>query len=207
MTDDPDTDERAAGRNAPAAARRAADSDRVFVVDPDEIEAGTDPLGIGDGTAPVGSYVLVYSLGSAATMTVGALGAATFPPGTYAYVGSAFGSNGLGRVDRHRRVASGDHDVTHWHIDYFGSNPDATLDSVVAVPREDVECRLATEIADRRSPAVSAPLEGFGASDCACATHFLGGVDSARDADSPANSESDTLGVTAVDVAVSVIRS
>lgn len=202
MTDDPGTDERASGRDAPATTRRAADSDRVFVVDPDEIEAGTDPLGIGDGTAPVGSYVLVYSLGSAATMTVGALGAATFPPGAYAYVGSAFGSNGLGRVDRHRRVASGDHDVTHWHIDYFGNNSDTALEVVVAVPSEAIECRLATEIADvacRRSSAIVSPLEGFGASDCSCATHLIGAESGLCH-----DSASDSLGTAAVEAAVSV---
>jgi Uri superfamily endonuclease len=154
----------------------------VAVVDPEAIEAGTDALGIGDGTAPPGTYVLLFSLDSAATITVGALGTARFPAGAYAYVGSAFGSNGLGRVDRHRRVAAGAHDVQHWHVDYLGGHPDVTLDAVVAVPRADVECRLATGLADAvdgRDAVDPTPLDGFGASDCTCETHLLGGSDAA----------------------------
>mgnify|MGYP000459967325 CR=1 FL=1 len=173
-------------------------SEAVRVVDPEAIEEGTDALGIGDGTAPPGTYVLLFTLDSAATITVGALGTATFPAGAYAYVGSAFGSNGLGRVDRHRRVAAGAHDVQHWHVDYLGSHPDVALDAVVVVPRADVECRLSIEIADAvdRLPAVvPTPLEGFGASDCTCGTHLLGGGDT------------DTLGDAVVALAETVTRS
>jgi len=122
--------------------------------------------------------------------------------GAYAYVGSAFGSNGLGRVDRHRRVASGDHDVTHWHIDYFGSNPNAALEGVVAVPNDAIECRLATEIAEvvrRRSSAIVSPIDGFGASDCSCATHLIG-----AESGSGHDSASDSLGTAAVEAALSV---
>ena len=174
------------------------DSEGVRVVDPEAIADGTDALGIGDGAAPPGTYVLLFTLDSAATITVGALGAATFPAGAYAYVGSAFGSNGLGRVDRHRRVAAGAHDVQHWHVDYLGSHPDVTLDAAVVVPREDVECRLATEIADAvdRRPAIeSTPLDGFGASDCTCARHLFEG------------SDTDSLGDSVVAVAEALRRS
>jgi Uri superfamily endonuclease len=178
----------------------AGDNDAV-VVDPDAIAEATDPLDIGAGDAPPGTYALVYSLPAATTMTVGALGTAEFPAGAYAYVGSAFGSNGLGRVDRHRRVAEGSHTVTHWHIDYFGGHDTTSLVGVVAAPRANVECRLATELRDRASASQTVgagsgagagagsgagasphgsgerPLDGFGASDCDCPTHFVGGAD------------------------------
>ena len=169
----------------------------AIVVDPDSIAEATDPLGIGAGDAPPGTYALVYSLPAATTMTVGALGAAEFPAGAYVYVGSAFGSHGLGRVDRHRRVAEGSHTVTHWHLDYFGGHDSTSLVDVVAAPRADVECRLATELRDRTSASQTVgagfgagaeagasphgsgerPLDGFGASDCDCPTHFVGGAD------------------------------
>ncbi|WP_049987780.1 GIY-YIG nuclease family protein [Halobellus rufus] len=153
---------------------------RALVVDPAAIAAGEDPLGIGAGTAPPGSYVLCYSTDAPLTVEIGALGAATFEAGAYAYVGSAFGPNGLGRVDRHRRVAAGDHDVRHWHVDYFGGHPDVSLAAVIAAPHADVECRLASGLRERAAdptggPAV--PLPGFGASDCACATHLIGASD------------------------------
>ncbi|RLM57594.1 GIY-YIG nuclease family protein [Halobellus sp. Atlit-31R] len=137
--------------------------DPAVVLDPDAIAAGADGLGIGD--APPGTYALVFELDADATFTVGALGAATFPAGAYAYVGSAFGSNGLGRVDRHRRVAAGDHDVTHWHVDYLGSHPETSLDAVVAAPHADVECRLAAALTAARTASDGASDHGGSASD------------------------------------------
>lgn len=179
-----------------SAVSTAASADCV-VVDPDAIAGGEDALGIGAGDAPPGTYALVFELSTAATISVGALGTTTFPAGAYAYVGSAFGSNGLGRVDRHRRVSAGDHDVTHWHVDYLGGHPGVSLDSVVAAPDADAECRLARELlpmadADQKSPdssptksrgsdasreLASSPIEGFGASDCDCRAHLVSGPD------------------------------
>ena len=157
-----------------------ADLDDVAVLAPDDVADGTDPLGVGAGTAPPGAYALLFTVDPAATITVGALGDAAFPAGAYAYVGSAFGSNGLGRVGRHRRVADGAHDVRHWHVDYLGSHPNASLTAVVAAPRADVECRVATELRRRLAAATDdavTPLTGFGASDCECPAHLVGGAD------------------------------
>ncbi|WP_435186373.1 GIY-YIG nuclease family protein [Halobellus sp. EA9] len=148
----------------------------IHVLDPAAIEADRDPLGVGAGDAPPGTYALVYSLRKAATLPVGALGRAAFPAGAYAYVGSAFGSNGLGRIDRHRRVAAGDHDVTHWHVDYLGAHPETSLTSVLAAPDADVECALASELLGTDS-ARAPPLAGFGASDCDCPAHLVAGAD------------------------------
>lgn len=152
-----------------------ADRD-VVAVDPDAIAAERDPLGIGAGDAPSGTYALVYSLRKAASIPVGALGRAAFPAGAYAYVGSAFGSNGLGRVDRHRRIATGDHDVTHWHVDYLGGQRAASLAAVLAAPEADVECALAGELLASEG-VEEPPLSGFGASDCDCPTHLAVGDD------------------------------
>ncbi len=160
--------------------------DGAVVVAPAAVAAGTDPLGVGDGDAPPGTYVLVFRVAPAATIEVGALGSVTLPAGGYAYVGSAFGSNGLGRVDRHRRVADGSHDVRHWHVDYLGGHAAASLDAVVAAPRADVECRVATELRAKQESSggatTAAPVSGFGASDCDCPAHLVagGGPDSLR---------------------------
>jgi Uri superfamily endonuclease len=151
----------------------------AVVLNPDAVAEETDPLGIGAGDAPPGTYALVFEVDPAATITVGALGSAEFPSGAYAYVGSAFGSNGLGRVDRHRRVAAGSHDVRHWHVDYLGGHAAASLDAVVAAPHADVECRLAATLRDGvvRAESDAAPLPGFGASDCDCPAHLVAGAD------------------------------
>ena len=155
-------------------------SGAAVVLDPDAIGEGRDCLGVGIGDAPPGTYALLLQVDPAATVAVGALGAAEFPAGAYAYVGSAFGSNGLGRVDRHRRVADGTHDVRHWHVDYLAGHAAASLDAAVAAPHADIECRLATALRARtRAPASNgaAPLPGFGASDCDCPTHLVAGSD------------------------------
>lgn len=155
-----------------------------FVLDPEAIRAGDDELGIGDGDAAGGTYSLVYELDEAARIDVGALGDCAFPAGAYAYVGSAHGSNGLGRVARHRRVASGDHDVRHWHVDYLGGHPESTLVAVVASPNADIECRVARRLrssnaspsAGEREP-LSVPVPRFGSSDCDCTAHLASGTD------------------------------
>ncbi|MFB6251205.1 MAG: DUF123 domain-containing protein [Halobellus sp.] len=155
----------------------ASDADgragRLVEIDPANVASEDDSLGIGAGSAPPGTYVLLLSLPEATTLSVGALGTTSLPAGAYAYVGSAFGSNGLARVDRHRRVAAGEHGVTHWHIDYLGGHPSTSLVGVVAAPHAAVECRLASALrsnADRLEPS---PIGGFGASDCDCPAHLF----------------------------------
>ena len=152
----------------------------AVVLDPDAIADGTDPLGVGAGDAPPGTYALLFEIDPTPTITVGARGSEAFPSAVYVYVGSAFGSNGLGRVDRHRRVAAGGHDVTHWHVDYLGSHPTTSLTGVIAAPHADIECRLATALRRERAAIdddTATPIAGFGASDCDCPTHLVGGDD------------------------------
>ncbi|WP_154018482.1 GIY-YIG nuclease family protein [Halolamina rubra] len=122
-----------------------------------------------------GTYTLVFSLPSAATIEVGALGEHRFPAGGYCYTGSALGSGGFSRIDRHRRVADGDHDVRHWHVDYFGGHPDVAVVAVERTPERDCECAVAGALG-------SGPVAGFGASDCDCDSHLarFDGVDAAK---------------------------
>ncbi|SEO87841.1 Uri superfamily endonuclease [Halogranum amylolyticum] len=118
-----------------------------------------------DEAAEIGTYTLVVDLPETATIDVGALGDCRFPAGGYAYTGSAFGPGGLSRVDRHRRVATGDHDVRHWHVDYLLGHPSTSVVAVVVTRGVDVECAVAQRLGD-------GPLEEFGASDCDCESHL-----------------------------------
>ena len=123
--------------------------------------------------AAPGSYILVVAVDQPTTIEVGALGDREFTAGGYAYVGSAFGPGGLSRVDRHRRVDSGDHNTRHWHIDYLLGATATRLAGVETYPDEDIECALATAFAD----AGCEPVAAFGASDCDCNSHLWGGDD------------------------------
>jgi Uri superfamily endonuclease len=118
-----------------------------------------------DATTEVGTYTLVVDLPETVVIDVGALGSLEFPAGAYAYTGSAFGPGGLSRVDRHRRVASGEHDVRHWHVDYLLGDPSTSLLDVVVTRGADVECTVASAVGD-------GPADGFGSSDCSCRTHL-----------------------------------
>lgn len=102
-----------------------------------------------------GTYTLVFSLPSSVTIEVGALGAQRFPAGGYCYTGSALGSGGYSRIDRHRRVAADEHDVRHWHVDYFGGHPETGLVAVERVAGRNCECAVARDLGD-------GPVPGFG---------------------------------------------
>lgn len=112
-----------------------------------------------------GTYVLAIELTDAVDITVGSLGEVHFDPGGYAYVGSAFGPGGFTRLERHRAVASGDHDVRHWHIDYLLAVEAATLSDIYRIPERDRECVLARQLGERM-------VADFGASDCECSSHL-----------------------------------
>jgi len=112
-----------------------------------------------------GTYTLLVELSEPTTIEVGALGEHRLPPGAYAYTGSALGAGGFARVDRHRRTARGEHDVRHWHVDYLLGRDEARIDRVVRSVGVDAECAIAGGL-----PA--GPVDGFGASDCGCASHL-----------------------------------
>jgi len=117
-----------------------------------------------------GTYTLLVELSEAATIEVGALGEHRFPSGWYAYTGSALGSGGFSRVDRHYELAAGERETRHWHIDYLLGHEAATLRGDVRTVDADVECAVAERLPD-------GPLEGFGASDCDCSSHLAYGAD------------------------------
>lgn len=114
-----------------------------------------------------GTYALVLRADTAQTIEVGALGTLPVAPGAYVYVGRAFGPGGVrARVQRHVR---GD-GARHWHVDYLRA-----VTSLEAVwythDPERRECTWA-EILRARSGA-TVPVDGFGASDCACSAHLV----------------------------------
>jgi endonuclease-3 len=128
--------------------------------------------GPGDALADVvddpgsgGTYVLVFELGAPVTVDVGALGSCAFPAGDYAYVGSAFGAGGFGRVERHRRKLGGEGDTVHWHVDALTTHPETSFVGAHLVPGRAVECAVARELPP-------GPRDGFGSSDCDCRTHL-----------------------------------
>jgi Uri superfamily endonuclease len=146
----------------------------VYSISPETLGTDADPLELGTHS-PRGTYALVFRVPETA-IEVGALGTCQFTPGGYIYVGSAFGSHGLRRLLRHRRVADGNHDTRHWHVDYLGGDPAVELVRVVCVTDADVECSVASAL-DSATPS------GFGASDCDCESH-LAGYDSVEKATS-----------------------
>ena len=112
-----------------------------------------------------GTYTLLIERTDGGRIDVGALGSLPFPEGWYAYTGSALGSGGFSRVDRHERVAAGEHDVRHWHVDYLLGASDTNLDHVVRSAGVDIECAVAEDVAGSR-------VEAFGSSDCDCESHL-----------------------------------
>lgn len=114
-----------------------------------------------------GTYVLILRLPTPVTISVGSLGAFSFPAGWYAYAGSARGPGGLAaRVSRHRR-ASKKH---HWHVDYLRSHAELIAVWYTTGPTRR-ECAWAEALS--KLPGASVVTPRFGASDCRCATHLL----------------------------------
>jgi endonuclease-3 len=130
-----------------------------------------------------GTYTLVLAREAPGEVTVGALGTVHLPAGAYAYVGSALGAGGFARVDRHRRVAAGDHDTRHWHVDYLTGDEGTRLVDVVTSAGVDAECRIAAglqrrlqsddEPTDASGGPDVVPVADFGASDCDCRAHLF----------------------------------
>jgi Uri superfamily endonuclease len=113
-----------------------------------------------------GVYCLIFK-NQDITVRVGALGDLTFQAGWHIYVGSALGSGGLKRLDRHISLAHMHDKEPKWHIDYLLTNPAFSLRyAIYAVTQEQYECRLAQSLRKSGVP-------GFGCSDCSCSSHLL----------------------------------
>jgi Uri superfamily endonuclease len=113
-----------------------------------------------------GIYCLIFK-NPACTVTVGALGPVPFAAGWHIYVGSALGSGGLARLERHIHLSRNRDKPPKWHIDWLSLSPHFSLrSSVYALTEERLECRLAEALGGESVP-------GFGCSDCTCASHLL----------------------------------
>lgn len=113
-----------------------------------------------------GIYCLVFR-NPACTVRIGALGDRAFQPGWHIYVGSALGSGGLKRLERHISLAAGSNRRPRWHVDYLLQDRHFSLSYAVSAPTTSrLECRFAKELA-------GAEIPGFGCSDCTCQSHLL----------------------------------
>jgi Uri superfamily endonuclease len=113
-----------------------------------------------------GIYTLILSLQEAEMIKVGSLGIMDFAGGFYSYTGSARGSGGLKRVDRHILVSNGIKTTRRWHIDYLLPHT-GFLEVFITKTTQDLECCIANAIGKRL---VSVP--GFGCTDCRCISHL-----------------------------------
>jgi len=108
-----------------------------------------------------GIYCLVFENPSC-TVRVGALGEIAFRRGWHIYVGSALGSGGLARLERHVALSRNKDRRPKWHVDYLSASQSFCLrSSVSAMTEERLECRLAAALGGENIP-------GFGCSDCDC---------------------------------------
>ena len=113
-----------------------------------------------------GVYCLVFE-NPGCTVGIGALSERTFRAGWHIYVGSALGSGGLKRLDRHVSLAREHNKQPTWHIDHLLTDPQFTLSYAVSAPTTDrLECQLAESLGEPGMP-------GFGCSDCTCPTHLF----------------------------------
>ena len=120
-----------------------------------------------ESTFGKGTYILILRLREAQDLRIGRLGEFRFQAGSYAYVGSAFGSGGLsGRLKHHLTPT----DRPFWHIDYLGKV--AHLDDIWFMEsnrsREHEWAALLLEL-----PGAMVPVSRFGASDCRCESHLV----------------------------------
>ena len=114
-----------------------------------------------------GTYVLLLTLLRCREIQIGKLGLRVFQPGWYAYVGSAMGPGGLAaRLSRHIRLDK----KYHWHIDYLRAAAKVTGAWVHANPRP--REHTWPSLLSRR-PFHGKPVDGFGATDCACGSHLF----------------------------------
>jgi len=113
-----------------------------------------------------GVYCLVFNNPSC-TVRVGALGEVAFRKGWHIYVGSALGSGGLARLERHIALSRDKDKYPKWHVDWLSTNPLFSLRYTVhAVTGERQECRLAGALGGENIPR-------FGCSDCVCPSHLF----------------------------------
>ena len=109
-----------------------------------------------------GSYVILIRLPRAETITIGKLADIYFPPGYYAYVGSALGGV-KSRLSRHLSRNK----KLRWHIDYLLKEA-AITDIIIGESEKRVECAMAQALNSQFDS-----VTGFGSSDCHCPSHLF----------------------------------
>jgi Uri superfamily endonuclease len=113
-----------------------------------------------------GVYCLVFR-NLSCTVRIGALGEIAFRNGWHIYVGSALGSGGLLRLERHIALSRERDKRPKWHADYLLTDRSFTLRyAISAATSRPLECRLAAALGGERVP-------GFGCSDCTCNSHLF----------------------------------
>jgi endonuclease-3 len=115
------------------------------------------------------TYTLLILFADPATVEFGAAGERDLRAGWYAYTGSAFGTGGFSRVERHRELAAGERDARHWHVDHLLGHSESQIVEVVKTAGEDVECEVSRELGET---AACESVGGLGASDCDCDSHL-----------------------------------
>ncbi|MCW4049979.1 MAG: GIY-YIG nuclease family protein [Candidatus Bathyarchaeota archaeon] len=115
-----------------------------------------------------GTYCLCINVADEQIIKVGALRDIAFPEGRYIYVGSAPNSL-IPRIERHMKTSKGEHDVTHWHVDYLLREPSVSIEAIYATSNgERMECTLADKVSMHGEP-----VPRFGCSDCKCNSHLF----------------------------------
>jgi histidyl-tRNA synthetase len=110
-----------------------------------------------------GAYVLIIELTESVEVTLRGKPRTTLQPGRYLYCGSAKGSGGIrARLSRHMRPGK----VIHWHVDLL-TTPGQVTGAWIFPGRN--ECELVRALLH-----LSAPIRGFGSTDCPkCCSHLL----------------------------------
>lgn len=113
-----------------------------------------------------GAYLLVCHNDHSQSIRFGAAGVREIPTGYITYVGSASGTGGFSRIERHRQIAAGTRDTRHWHIDYLLGDERISLKAVYRFPGSACECAFAQAIPGQL-------IADIGASDCNCTAHLF----------------------------------
>ena len=108
-----------------------------------------------------GAYILLVKLDTNKTITVGRLGAISFPEGFYAYLGSALGGF-KSRINRHLTEDK----KPKWHIDYL-LNEARVLQVILYETEQRLECLLSQALTNELPF-----IPDFGSSDCQCRSHL-----------------------------------
>lgn len=116
-----------------------------------------------------GTYALILRLDEKRRLTAGRLGEFELIPGTYIYLGSAFGPGGLRARLRRHLAGTGS---PHWHIDALREIA-PPIRAVYTLSDLHLECDWSQSL--HALPDAIVPVPGFGASDCrsACPAHLV----------------------------------